>query len=89
MEINQTKLLSLRELTPTDKIILMVIIDNYIFNQCTLTSQDLATASGLTRKVTLDSIQKLEEMDYITCKVDGAYRRRISKITTRLQNLIK
>lgn len=89
MEINQTKLLSLRELTPTDKIILMVIIDNYIFNQCTLTSQDLATAAGLTRKVTLDSIQKLEEMDYLECKVDGQYRRRISKITTRLQNLIK
>jgi DNA-binding Lrp family transcriptional regulator len=87
--MNTTKLLALRELDPTDKIILMVIIDNYIFNQCVMTSQDISNAAGLTRKVTLDSIQKLEEMDYITCKVDGAYRRRITKITQRLQNLIK
>jgi len=87
--MNTTKLLSLREINPTDKIILMVIIDNTIFNQCTMTSQDISTAAGLTRKLTLDSIQKLEEMDYITCKVDGSYRRRLTKLTQRLENLIK
>jgi Mn-dependent DtxR family transcriptional regulator len=86
--MNTTKLLSLREINPTDKIILMVIIDNTIFNQCIMTSQDIATAAGLSRKVTLDSIQKLEEMDYLTCKVDGSYRRRVTKLTPRLLNLI-
>lgn len=83
------KLLTLRELTPTDKLVILTIQDNTVFNECRLTSQDIATAIGLTRKVTLDSIQKLEELDYITCKVQGEYRLRITKLTQRLNNLIK
>jgi DNA-binding MarR family transcriptional regulator len=83
------KLLKLKELNPTDKLVILTIQDNLFFNECNLTSQEIATSIGLTRKVTLDSIQKLEEMDYITCKVDGAYRRRVTKLTQRLENLIK
>lgn len=84
----ETKLLALRELNATDKIILLVIINNTIWSECIMTSQEIANATGLTRKVTLNSIQKLEEMDYITCKVDGEYRKRITKITKRLNNII-
>jgi hypothetical protein len=87
--MNTQKLLALRELNPTDKIILLVINENTVWNQCIMTSQEIANAAALTRKVTLDSIQKLEELDFITCKVEGAYRRRITKITQRLTNLIK
>jgi MFS superfamily sulfate permease-like transporter len=83
------KLLKLKELNPTDKLVILTIQDNLFFGECNLTSQELANSIGLTRKVTLDSIQKLCEMDYITCKVDGSYRRRLTKITQRLQNLIK
>jgi transcription initiation factor IIE alpha subunit len=87
--MNTQKLLALRELNPTDKIILLVINENTVWNQCIMTSQEIANAAALTRKVTLDSIQKLEELDFITCKVEGAYRKRITKITQRLTNLIK
>jgi hypothetical protein len=83
------KLLKLKELNPTDKLVILTIQDNLFFNECNLTSQEIATSIGLSRKITLDSIQKLEELDYITCKVDGAFRSRKTKITQRLQNLIK
>lgn len=87
--MNTTKLLALRELAAIDKLVILAVIENTIFGECRLTSQDIATAIGSTRKVTLDSIQKLEEMDYITCKVEGAYRLRKTKLTQRLINLIK
>lgn len=84
-----TKLLALRELQAIDKLIILAIIENSVFDECRLTSQEIATAIGSTRKITLDSIQKLEEMDYITCKVEGAFRMRKTKLTQRLTNLIK
>lgn len=87
--MNTQKLLALRELNPTDKIILLVINENTVWNQCIMTSQEIANAAALTRKITLDSIQKLEELDFITCKVEGSYRRRVTKITQRLQNLLQ
>ena len=83
------KLLKLKELNPTDKLVILTIQDNLFFNECNLTSQEIATSIGLSRKITLDSIQKLEELDYITCKVEGAFRMRKTKLTQRLENLIK
>jgi Mn-dependent DtxR family transcriptional regulator len=82
------KLLTLKELNPTDKLVILTIQDNLMFNECLMTSQDIANAIGLSRKITLDSIQKLEELDYITCKVEGAFRMRKTKLTQRLLNLI-
>lgn len=82
------KLLSLPTLKPIDKIVLLCIIENMVFNQCLMTSQEIATAIGETRKLTLNSIQKLEELDYIKCKVDGKFRERKTIITKRLNNLI-
>jgi len=87
--MNTQKLLALRELAPIDKLVILTVIDNTVFGDCRMTSQDIATSIGMTRKLTLDSIQKLEEMDYIECKVEGAYRMRKTKITQRLSNLIK
>jgi Mn-dependent DtxR family transcriptional regulator len=83
------KLLKLKELNPTDKLVILTIQDNLMFNECLMTSQDIANSIGLSRKITLDSIQKLEELDYITCKVEGAFRMRKTKLTQRLLNLIK
>jgi Mn-dependent DtxR family transcriptional regulator len=82
------KLLKLKELNPTDKLVILTIQDNLMFNECLMTSQDIANSIGLSRKITLDSIQKLEELDYITCKVEGAFRMRKTKLTQRLLNLI-
>jgi len=83
------KLLTLKELNPTDKLVIITIQENLFFGECNLTSQEIATSIGLSRKITLDSIQKLEELDYITCKVEGAFRSRKTKITQRLNNLIQ
>jgi Mn-dependent DtxR family transcriptional regulator len=82
------KLLKLKELNPTDKLVILTIQDNLMFNECLMTSQDISNSIGLSRKITLDSIQKLEELDYITCKVEGAFRMRKTKLTQRLLNLI-
>lgn len=82
-------LLKLKELTPIDKLVIITIQENLFFGECKLTSQEIANSIGLSRKITLDSIQKLEELDYVTCKVEGQFRSRKTKITTRLQNLIK
>jgi Mn-dependent DtxR family transcriptional regulator len=83
------KLLSLKELNPTDKLVILTIQENLMFGECLLTSQNIANSIGLSRKITLDSIQKLEELDYIECTVNGAYRQRKTKLTQRLCNLIK
>ena len=83
------KLLTLKELSPIDKLVIITIQENLFFGECLLTSQEIATSIGLSRKVTLDSIQKLEELDYITCSVIGAFRQRKTKLTQRLTNLIK
>jgi len=82
-------LLKLKELTPIDKLVIITIQDNTVFDECIMTSQDIANSIGLSRKKTLDSIQKLEELDYITCKVEASFRSRKTKITQRLLNLIK
>jgi GTP-sensing pleiotropic transcriptional regulator CodY len=82
------KLLTLKELSPIDKLVIITIQENLFFGECNLTSQEIATSIGLSRKVTLDAIQKLEELDYLTCKVEGAFRSRKTKITQRLLNLI-
>lgn len=82
-------LLKLKELNPIDKLVILTIQDNLIFNECIMTSQEIANSIGLSRKVTLDSIQKLEELDYIQCSVNGAFRQRKTKITQRLNNLLK
>lgn len=83
------ELLKLKELTPVDKLVIITIQDNTVFNECIMTSQEIANSIGLSRKKTLDSIQKLEELDYITCKVEGQFRSRKTKLTQRLLNLIK
>jgi len=82
-------LLKLKELTPIDKLVIITIQDNTVFDECLMTSQDIANSIGLSRKKTLDSIQKLEELDYLTCKIEGQFRSRKTRITQRLLNLIK
>lgn len=68
--MNTQKLLALRELTPIEKLVMLALIDKTIFGESSLTSKDIATAIGSTRRVAMETIQKLEEMDYITCKVE-------------------
>jgi len=82
-------LLKLRELSPIDKLLILTIQDNLVFGECIMTSQDLANSIGVSRKKVIDTLDKLCEMDYIECKVNGAVRQRKTKLTQRLCNLIK
>jgi DNA-binding MarR family transcriptional regulator len=83
----EKNLLKQKNLTALDKLFIMTVLeyDEYRI-PCTLTSQDFATALGVTRKSILDVIAKLEEMDYIRCKVVAPTRH--TKITDRLYNLL-
>ena len=82
-------LLKQKDLNPQDKLIILHLNDNMLFNECKLTSQDIANDLGLTRKKVIDTLDKLVEMDLITCKVDGQFRQRITKFTERLKKLIE
>jgi transcription initiation factor IIE alpha subunit len=81
-------LLKLKELKPLDKIVMLCVIENMVFNECRMTSCEIAHATATTKKQTLDSLAKLEELDFIKCKVEGKYRTRITTITNRFNNLI-
>lgn len=81
-------LLKLKELKPLDKIVMLCIIENTVFNECRMTSIEIAYATSLTKKQTLDSLTKLEELDFIKCKIDGKFRQRITTITKRFNNLM-
>lgn len=80
-------LLKRKDLTPVDKLIIIYLIDWPTIMPCNLTSQLMANELGLKRKEVLNSFDKLQEMDFITCKVEP--RRRITKITPRLKQLIE
>jgi DNA-binding MarR family transcriptional regulator len=81
-------LLKQKDLTPQDKLVIMVIIDNLIFGECKLTSNEIGALSGLSRKKVVDTLDKLSEMDMIKCTVQGQFRSRTTTLTPRLLNLI-
>jgi len=83
------KLLSQKDLTPQDKLVIIVINDNLMFGECKLTSNEIGALSGLSRKKVVDTLDKLCEMDMLKCTVQGQFRSRTTKPTERLQNLIK
>mgnify|MGYP003807423467 CR=1 FL=1 len=78
-----------KDLTPQDKLVIIIINDNLMFGECKLTSQEIGAASGLSRKKVVDTLDKLCEMDMLQCTVNGQFRSRTTKPTERLQNLIK
>jgi DNA-binding transcriptional regulator LsrR (DeoR family) len=81
-------LLKQKDLSANDKIIILTINDNLFFNECSLTSNEIASATGISRKKVIDSLDKLVEMNFINCKINGAFRSRTTTLTQRLQNLI-
>ena len=81
------KLLKLKSLEALDKLFIMHVLSyDELPLDCYQTSQEFATALGTTRKKILDTIAKLEEMDYIKCKISAPTR--TTKITQRLRELI-
>jgi len=84
-----TRLLKQKDLTPQDKVIIIVIVDNLMFGECKLTSQEIGAATGLSRNKVVDTLDKLCEMDMIKCNIQGQFRSRTTTPTERLQNLIK
>lgn len=82
------KILKLKHITPVEKMVLLLVDEwNPLFTAFNMTSQEIATELGLTRKQVLDALGALIEHDYIECEV--GYRSRITKITKRFEDLIK
>ena len=81
-------LLIQKDINSNDKIIILTINDNLFFNECKMTSNEIASATGISRKKVIDSLDKLQEMDMLKCKVQGQFRSRTTTLTQRLQNLI-
>lgn len=83
----EKKLLRMKNLTGLDKLFIMKVMEYEDLRlPCNLTSQEYAYELGVTRKAILDTIAKLEELDFIRCKVVAPTR--TTTITDRLYNLI-
>lgn len=82
-------LLKQKDLTPQDKLIIITINNNLIFNENKMTSAEIGAATGLSRKKVIDSLDKLVEMDMIKCVINGQFRSRTTTLTERLINLLQ
>lgn len=83
----EKKLLKMRNITALEKLFITLVLEYEDLSlPCQLTSQEFATELGVSRKSILDAIAKLEEIDYIQCRVVAPHR--TTKITDRLYNLI-
>jgi hypothetical protein len=80
-------LLKIKKLTALDKLFILKVLEFEHLNiPCSLTSQEFATALGVSRKSILNTIYKLEELDFIYCIVVAPTRTTI--LTSRLHKLI-
>jgi DNA-binding MarR family transcriptional regulator len=73
------KLLKCKDLSPSQKLILMLIEDNNPLIAFNLTSQEIANELGLKRKQVLEDLDILQENGLIECQVE--YRIRKTTLT--------
>lgn len=64
-----SKLLKLKTIGSTEKLVLMLIIDFPPIAICNLRAGDMAKDLGTTRKIILEAISNLVEVGYINTKV--------------------
>ena len=82
------EILKLKNVSPIDKLMLIAIRDNYVEvwdMGCNLTAGQLGKEIGISRAKALDSLWALDELDLISCEVDGSTRSRITKFTKRIK----
>ena len=81
------RLLKNKELTSLEKLIIMLVMDTErLMIPFNLTSQEIGIELGVSRKKVLDALNRLQELDYIKCKVQAPTR--YTKLTDRLKTMI-
>lgn len=81
-----SKLLRLKTIGSTEKLILMLMLDYPPILPIVLRAGDIAKDLGTTRKDILESISKLVDVGYITTTVAASTR--VSKLTQEFKQLI-
>lgn len=83
------KLLKLKTIGSTEKLVLHLILDYPPFFPCDLRAGDIAKTLGTTRKIILEAIFNLSEVGYITTKVESSSYSRTTSLTSEFLMLIE
>lgn len=83
-----TKLLKLKTIGSTEKLILMLILDFLPIGFCNLRAGDIAKELGATRKIILEAISNLEKVGYIKTEVFSGSYSRTTQLTPEFLGLI-
>jgi DNA-binding MarR family transcriptional regulator len=83
-----SKLLKLKTIGSTEKLVLMLILDFPSIGIFNLRAGDMAKELGTTRKIILEAIENLLEVGYIKTKVVSECYSRTTELTTEFMLLI-
>lgn len=84
-----SKILKLKTIGSTEKLVLHLILDYPSFFPCNLRAGDMAKELGTTRKIILEAIANLIEVAYITTKVISDSCSRTTTLTSEFIALIE
>lgn len=83
-----SKLLKLKTIGSTEKLVLMIMLDFPSIALINLRAGDIAKELGTTRKIILESISNLVEVGYIITKVVSSSYSRTTQLTPKFLMLI-
>lgn len=83
-----SKLLKLKTIGSTEKLVLMLILDYPAIGIFNLRAGDIAKELGTTRKIILEAISNLVKVGYIETKVISECSSRITTLTPKLMLLV-
>jgi DNA-binding MarR family transcriptional regulator len=84
-----TKLLKLKTIGSTEKLVLMLMLDFPTIALFNLRAGDIAKELGTTRKIILEAISNLVKVEYIETKVISECYSRTTQLTPEFLMLIK
>lgn len=84
-----TKLLKLKTIGSTEKLVLMLMLDYPTIGLFNLRAGEIAKELGTTRKIILETISNLIEVGYVESKVVSSCYSRITTLTPKFMLLVK
>lgn len=84
----KAKLLKLKTIGSTEKLVLMLMLDYPTIGLFNLRAGDIAKELGTTRKIILEAISNLVEVGYVKTKVVSSCYSRITTLTPKFMLLI-
>jgi DNA-binding MarR family transcriptional regulator len=83
-----TKLLKLKTIGSTEKLVLMLILNYPTIGLFNLRAGEIAKELGVTRKIILESISNLIEVGYVESKVVSSCYSRTTSLTPKFMLLV-